>query len=154
MAGIKHCPAKIKAALDKLHERLFFVDGEFIGPNLTLDDEEMTSKRGLDDAFVADFIGAAAFKRIFGHSPGLPALQSIPTTAQPVDDDRCAFMLLSELQMPTQPPINPGVRPAVIAATVCPQAQPSFNPSVFLAIVAAAGCPQAQPILTSECIGL
>ncbi|KAJ1718599.1 hypothetical protein LPJ53_006431, partial [Coemansia erecta] len=51
MAGIKHCPAKIKAALDKLHERLFFVDGKFIGPNLTLDDEEMTSKRGLDDAF-------------------------------------------------------------------------------------------------------
>ncbi|KAJ1718376.1 hypothetical protein LPJ53_006551, partial [Coemansia erecta] len=51
MAGIEHCPAKIKAALDKLHERLFFVDGEFIGSNLTLDDEEMASKRGLDDAF-------------------------------------------------------------------------------------------------------
>ncbi|KAJ1720977.1 hypothetical protein LPJ53_004454, partial [Coemansia erecta] len=87
MAGIEHCPANIKAALDKLHERLFFVDGEFIGPNLVLDDKMMESKRKLDDAFVADFIGDAAFKEIFGHSPGLPALQSIPTTAQPVDDD-------------------------------------------------------------------
>ncbi|KAJ1718372.1 hypothetical protein LPJ53_006553, partial [Coemansia erecta] len=86
MAGIKHCPAKIKAALDKLHERLFFVDGEFIGPNLILDDEEMSSKRGLDDAFVADFIGDAAFKDIFGRSPGLPALQPAAATSLPEDD--------------------------------------------------------------------
>ncbi|KAJ2778934.1 hypothetical protein GGI15_004036 [Coemansia interrupta] len=85
-AGIERCPGGIKAVLDRLHERLFFVDGKCIGLNLVYDDEEMDSRRELDDKFVTNIIGDVAFKEIFGCMPDLSVPQPSTATPLPMDD--------------------------------------------------------------------
>ncbi|KAJ2364722.1 hypothetical protein IW150_006405 [Coemansia sp. RSA 2607] len=76
----------VKKTLHLQNERLFFVDGEFVGSCLVVGDTKLESKRNLDDDFVRFFIGDAAFEKIFQRLPESPAVQSEATPELPVND--------------------------------------------------------------------